>query len=189
MNIAGRGSKNRINTAYVRDDPGRLIETIFRNFGLWPDHFIQIDFCAFKTIVDGLGGVAVPFSFPARDVNTGLNVPEAGCFTFDGDHALAYVRSRKYQYMDESGKWKTDPVGDLGRVSRQQDFLRRVLSAALDRGVTDPAVARSLIEAAQDNVTVDRNLTVTRMLEFVGCCATSSRAASPRTRSSREARW
>ncbi|MEX0847660.1 MAG: LCP family protein [Ilumatobacteraceae bacterium] len=170
VDIAGRGSKQRINTAYVRDDPQRLIDTIYQNFGVGVDHFIQIDFCAFRTIVNGLGGVAVPFTFPARDANTGLNVPVGGgtCFTFDGDHALAYVRSRHYQYQDTNGKWKTDPVGDLGRVSRQQDFLRRVLSAALDRGVTDPSVARSLIKAAQQNVVVDKQLTVDRMLEFVG---------------------
>lgn len=168
VTIAGRGAKNRINSAYVKNDPTRLIGTIYQNFGIYPDHFIQIDFCAFKTIVDGLGGVAVPFTYPARDRNTGLNVPEAGCFTFDGDHALAYVRSRKYQYQDTDGQWKTDPVSDLGRVSRQQDFLRRVLSAALDRGVTDPDVARSLIKAAQENVVVDESLTLNKMLEFVG---------------------
>ncbi|MCX6519497.1 MAG: LCP family protein [Actinobacteria bacterium] len=167
VTIAGRNSKNRINSAYVRDDPTRLLGTIYNNFGIEVDHFIQIDFCAFKTIVDGLGGVAVPFEFPARDKNTGLNVPTAGCFTFDGDHALAYVRSRKYQYQ-VNGQWKTDGVSDLGRVSRQQDFLRRVLSAALDRGVTDPDVARSLIKAAQENILVDRNLTLSKMLEFVG---------------------
>ena len=167
VQVSGRNSKNRINSAYVKDDPTRLIDTIWRNFGIWPDHFIQIDFCAFKTIVDGLGGVAVPFEYPARDRNTGLNVPEVGCFTFDGDHALAYVRSRKYQYYKD-GQWRTDPVSDLGRVARQQDFLRRVLSSALDRGVTDPNVATSLIEAAQENVVVDQNLTITRMLEFVG---------------------
>ena len=165
--IAGRSNKNRINSASVKDDPTRLIGTIYNNFGIWPDHFIQIDFCAFKTIVNGLDGVAVPFEYPARDVNTGLYVAEPGCFTFDGDHALAYVRSRKYQYYVD-GKWKSDPVSDLGRVSRQQDFLRRVLSAALDRGVTDPGVARSLIDAAQRNVVVDRNLTINKMLEFVG---------------------
>ena len=168
VKIAGSGRNSRINSAYVKNDPTRLLGTIYNNFGIEVDHFIQIDFCAFKTIVDGLGGVAVPFTYPARDTNTGLNVPQPGCFTFDGDHALAYVRSRHYQYMDESGKWKTDPVSDLGRVSRQQDFLRRVLSAALDRGVTDPDVARSLIKAAQDNVVVDRNLTLNKMLEFVG---------------------
>ncbi|MFN8020869.1 MAG: LCP family protein [Acidimicrobiales bacterium] len=168
--IAGRNGKNRINSAYVKNDPTRLLGTIYNNFGIEVDHFIQIDFCAFKTIVDGLGGVAVPFEFPARDKNTGLNVPVGGnqCFVFDGDHALAYVRSRHYQYQDANGKWHEDPVSDLGRVSRQQDFLRRVLSAALDKGVTDPDVARSLIKAAQENVVVDQGLTINKMLEFVG---------------------
>ena len=168
VKIAGSNRSSRINSAFVRNDPDKLVYTLMQNFGVPVDHYIQIDFCAFKKIVDGLGGVAVPFDYPTRDVNTGLNVPQAGCFTLDGDHALAYVRSRKYQYMDDSGKWKTDPVGDLGRVSRQQDFLRRVLSAALARGVTEPKVARSLIDAAQDNVVTDRDLTLTRMLEFVG---------------------
>jgi LCP family protein required for cell wall assembly len=154
----------------VKNDPTRLLGTIYNNFGIEVDHFIQIDFCAFKTIVDGLGGVAVPFEYPARDKNTGLERARrtGQCFTFDGDHALAYVRSRHYQYQDENGKWKEDPVSDLGRVSRQQDFLRRVLSAALDKGVTDPDVARSLIKAAQENVVVDSGLTINKMLEFVG---------------------
>ena len=170
VKIAGRNSNNRINSAYVKNDPTRLLGTIYNNFGIEVDHFIQIDFCAFKTIVDGLGGVAVPFEYPARDKNTGLNVPVGGgqCFVFDGDHALAYVRSRHYQYQDTNGKWKEDPVSDLGRVSRQQDFLRRVLSSALDKGITDPDVARSLIKAAQENVVVDSGLTINKMLEFVG---------------------
>lgn len=167
VQIAGRG-KQRINTAYVQDNPQRLIDTIYQNFGISVDHFIQVDFCAFKTIVDGLGGVSVPFEYPARDPNTRLDVPTTGCFTFDGDHALAYVRSRKYQYLDTDGTWKVDPAGDLGRVSRQQDFLRRVISQAIDRGVTDPSVARSLISAAQDYVVTDYNLTINRMLQFVG---------------------
>ncbi len=168
VKIAGTNKNSRINGAYVKDDPTKLIYTLMLNFGIPVDHFIQIDFCAFKTIVDALGGVAVPFDFPARDTHTGLYVPEPGCFTFDGDHALAYVRSRYYQYYDENGKWKSDPLSDLGRVSRQQDFLRRVLSAALSRGVTDPTVARGLIDAAQKNVVVDTQLTLDRMLEFVG---------------------
>jgi LCP family protein required for cell wall assembly len=167
VEIAGRGSKQRINTAYVKDDPQRLIDTIFYNFGLPVDHFIQVDFCAFKNIVDAVGGVKVPFTYPARDKNTGLNVPTAGCFTFDGDHALAYVRSRKYQYQVD-GTWRSDSVSDLGRVSRQQDFIRRAMSAALDKGVLNPSVARGLIKTAEENVVVDDELTPRMMLEFVG---------------------
>jgi LCP family protein required for cell wall assembly len=167
VQIAGRQNKNRINTAYVKDDPQRLIDTIYQNFGLGVDHFIQVDFCAFKNIVDAVGGVAVPFEYPARDTHSGLDVPTAGCFTFTGDHALAYVRSRYYQYYKD-GTWQKDGLSDLGRVSRQQDFIRRALAAALDKGITNPSVARGLIETAQENVVVDSALSIDKMLEFAG---------------------
>lgn len=167
VQIAGRQNKNRINTAYVKDDPQRLIDTLYQNFGLGVDHFIQVDFCAFKNIVDAVGGVAVPFEYPARDTHSGLDVPTAGCFTFTGDHALAYVRSRYYQYYKD-GKWQKDGLSDLGRISRQQDFIRRALAAALDKGITNPSVARGLIETAQQNVVVDSELSIDKMLEFAG---------------------
>jgi LCP family protein required for cell wall assembly len=169
VDIAG-GGQSRINSAYRRDDPQRLIETIYDNFGVPIDHYIQVDFCAFKTLVDAVGGVSVPFEFPARDDNTGLNVPTTGCFEFDGEHALAYVRSRHYQYEDPpgSGNWQEDPSSDLGRVSRQQDFIRRTLSSILDEGPLNPRVARGLIRAATEYVVTDRDLTAARMLEFAG---------------------
>ena len=168
VTIPSRGSKQRINTAYVRDDPTNLIYTIAFNFELYIDHFIQIDFCAFKTIVESIeGGVGVPFDYPARDTHTGLNVPEPGCYYFDGESALAYVRSRYYQYFD-NGKWKSDPRSDLSRISRQQDFIRRVLDAALSQGLFNPSVASGLIDAARNNVVVDDKLTLSKMLEFVG---------------------
>jgi LCP family protein required for cell wall assembly len=170
VDIAGSGSKSRINSAYRRDDPQRLIDTIFENFGVRIDHYIQVDFCAFKTLVDAVGGVAVPFEYPARDENTGLNVPTTGCFVFDGEHALAYVRSRHYEYEDPagSGEWSEDPSSDLGRVSRQQDFIRRTLSSILGEGPLNPRVARGLIRAATEYVVTDRDLTAARMLEFAG---------------------
>jgi LCP family protein required for cell wall assembly len=170
VDIAGSGSKSRINSAYRRDDPQRLIATLYENFGIPIDHYIQVDFCAFKTLVDAVGGVAVPFEFPARDDNTGLNVTTPGCFVFDGEHALAYVRSRHYQYEDPpgSGNWQEDPSSDLGRVSRQQDFIRRTLSSILDEGALNPRVARGLIRAATEYVVTDRDLTAARMLEFAG---------------------
>ena len=64
VKIAGSNSKSRINSAYRRDDPQRLINTIYENFGIGIDHFIQVDFCAFKTLVDAVGGVTVPFDLP-----------------------------------------------------------------------------------------------------------------------------
>jgi LCP family protein required for cell wall assembly len=171
VTIADTANKSRINSAYRRDEPQRLIDTIYQNFGVVADHFIQVDFCTFKTLVNAVGGVTVPFEFPARDPNTGLNVPEPGCYTFDGDHALAYVRSRKYEYEDPpgSGEWHEDPSSDLGRISRQQDFLRRTLSSVLAKGLLNPSVAGGLIEAATSgDVVTDSGLSPAKLLEFAG---------------------
>ncbi len=168
VDIAGTSRRGRINEAYQRDNPQQLIDTIFQNFGINTDHFVQVDFCAFQTLVDAVGGVAVPFDTLVRDPNTGLNVTETGCFTFDGDHALAYVRSRKLQYLDENGEWQTDGTSDLGRISRQQDFLRRTVSRLLSRGAFDPDVAGGLIETVSEYLVTDPDLTPRKMLEFAG---------------------
>ena len=170
VDIAGSGSRARINSAFRRDQPQRLIDTIYDNFGIVTDHFIQIDFCAFKTLVDAVGGVSVPFQYPARDPNTGLNVPTTGCFAFDGEHALAYVRSRHYEYENPtgSGNWESDGTSDLGRISRQQDFIRRVLARVLSQGPLNPSVAGGLIEAAQNYVVTDNELSPAKLLEFAG---------------------
>ncbi len=171
VTIADTGNRARINSAYIRDEPQRLIDTIYENFGVGIDHFIQVDFCTFKTLVDAVGGVTVPFDFAARDPNTGLNVPTPGCFTFDGDHALAYVRSRKYEFEFPVGsnEWHDDESSDLGRISRQQDFLRRTLSSLLAKGLLNPSVARGLIDSATGgDVTTDTGLSPAKLLEFAG---------------------
>ena len=169
VDISG-GGRSRINSAFRRDDPTRLRDTIYDNFGIAIDHFIQVDFCAFKTMVDAVGGVAVPFEYPARDASSGLNVPQTGCFVFEGEHALAYVRSRYYEYEDPpgSGNYRRDGTSDLGRIARQQDFLRRTVASVLASGAYSPSVIRGLIETNSDYVTTDRALTVNRLLEFAG---------------------
>ena len=112
----------------------RPINTIYENFGIPIDHYVNIDFCAFKEIVDAVGGVSVPFAYETRDQKTGLYVPRAMCFQFSGDHALAYVRSRSgYSYFDPAkGSWVKDGTSDLGRISRQQDFIRRAMRSSCD---------------------------------------------------------
>ena len=108
VKIPGNGS-GRINAAYRRDDPQLLIDTLKSEFGVPVDHFIQLDFCAFKKFVDAVGGVAVPIPTAVRDTSTGLGIAQPGCHWFSGDEALAYVRSRHFEYMDETGSWHEDP--------------------------------------------------------------------------------
>ena len=168
VKIAGSTRQNRINTAFDRKNPNRLVDTIFTNFGIEVDHYVNIDFCAFKDIVEAVGGVRIPFSYETRDRKTGLYVPRASCHTFSGDHALAYVRSRSgYQFFDPGkGSWQIDGTGDLGRISRQQDFIRRIMQRALDKGSGSPRVANDLLNAGLKNVITDENLTPIRMLQL-----------------------
>ena len=162
------GRRGRINSAFDAEDPNRLISTIRSNFGIDTDHYVQIDFCAFKNLVDAVDGVGIPFSSPVRDRGTGLEITSAGCSTLNGDDALAYVRSRKLEFERPAGSdnWVIDPSSDWGRIARQQDFIKRTLAKVVNSGLTSPSVAGALIETNADQVVTDSNLSVTTMLGF-----------------------
>lgn len=166
VNIAGTTRQNRINSAFQSTDPNRLVATIKANFEIPIDHYVNINFCAFKEIVTAVDGVKVPFLYPTRDKKTGFNVAAPGCINFDGDKALAYVRSRSgYRYFDPTKQaWLEDPTGDLGRIKRQQDFLRRSMQRALDKGSKSLSVANDLLNAALKNVITDDELSPRGML-------------------------
>ena len=169
VRIDGSNSKQRINTAYRAGEPQKLINTIYNNFGIRIDHALEIDFCAFKTLVDSVGEVTVPFDYPIRDPRVGLLIETTGCHNFDGDSALAYVRSRHLQRLNpDTGKWQEDPASDFGRISRQQDFLRRALGKVLSKGAFNLDVARGLIEISRESVVMDKDLTPGKLLEFAG---------------------
>ncbi|MEY2974071.1 MAG: hypothetical protein RIR49_491, partial [Actinomycetota bacterium] len=168
------GRQGRINAAFDSQDPNRLINTIRNNFGIETDHYIQVDFCAFKTLVDSVGGVGIPLPSPIRDRGTGLELISSGCTTLDGDDALAYVRSRylEYERPAGSGNWVIDPSSDWGRIARQQDFIRRTIATVITGGLYQPSVARGLIEANADDVVTDSELSLTTMLGFANTLRT-----------------
>jgi LCP family protein required for cell wall assembly len=149
-----RGEPQRINTAFEHG-PEALIATIRQSLGIEIDHYAQVDFNGFRGIVNAVGGVTIYFPSPARDKLTGLNVRTPGCVELDGDKSLAYVRSREYEYV-ENGRWQVDPTGDLGRISRQQDFIRRVLRKA-SRAGRNPVTLDNLVDTAVKNVKLDES--------------------------------
>ena len=162
VQIADTGRSDRINTA-IAGGAGRLVKTIKQDFDVDINHTISLSFCGFKELVDALGGISVPFEYPTRDLNTGLIVvqPECHAFTgkYGGEEALAYVRSRHYQYFDGK-RWVEDGSSDFGRIKRQQDFTRRVIRKAIAKGARNPAVLNQLLNVGLQYVTVDENLSV-----------------------------
>ncbi len=167
VDLPGRG-RGRLATA--GDD---LPQTLYDNFGVEVDHRIDIDFCALPTMVDAVGGVPVPLPAPLRDSHTGLDITAAGCHLFSGDEALAYLRSRHLTWQDAQGTWHEDPASDLGRIDRQQDFVRRLLTAVRERGLVDRESIIDLFDQLQEHVVRDQNLlSVDSVLELAGLIGT-----------------
>ncbi|TML13796.1 MAG: LytR family transcriptional regulator [Actinobacteria bacterium] len=124
--IVGTKGRDRINTA-IQGGPVRLIQTVEQSLGIPVHHYIEMDFVGFLELVDAVGGVVINFDAPAFDDNSGLDIKTAGPQKLNRDQALAYVRSRHYTRII-NGKNVVDPTADLGRIARQQEFFRAVMS-------------------------------------------------------------
>lgn len=128
--IADTNQRERINSAYNADlggGPARLLETVQKSLGIPIHRYMEVDFVTFAGLVDAVGGVTIDFPYPAFDTNTGLDIKQSGPVELNGEQALAYVRSRHYTEIKEDGKPHEDPTADLGRIQRQQTFLRTVM--------------------------------------------------------------
>lgn len=150
--IAGGRGEAKINSAFAAG-ANRLIATIRDALGIDIDHYAEVDFTAFRGVVDVLGGVDIRFPTPVRDTMSGLNVRTAGCVHLDGNRALQFVRSRSYERL-ERGQWHEDPRQDLGRIERQQAFIRLVLDKAT-AAARNPLTLNALFDKALPKVTLD----------------------------------
>jgi polyisoprenyl-teichoic acid--peptidoglycan teichoic acid transferase len=124
VEIPGHGQA-RINEAYELGGERLLIRTVRETFGVRIDHFIEVSFRGFDSIVDALGGVYLPVDQRYFNRNVGTvetnyaNIDlRPGYQKLDGEQALAFVRFRH-----------TD--SDFYRAARQQLFLREAMRQAL----------------------------------------------------------
>lgn len=166
VTLAGKGDRNRINVAYTR---GRevLMDTIRENFDIPIHHYVEVDFVGFLGLVDAVGGVPFYFETPVRDTESGLSVPTAGCVDLDARQSLSFARARHLEYQDDdTGRWRTDPSGDLGRITRQQEFIRRAISEAVSKGLSNPVTLNDLVDVAVDHVGLDPTLSVRDLLSL-----------------------
>lgn len=159
VKIPGIGTQ-KINAAFNQNLGGgidKLIETIDSNFGIPIQHYINMDFQSFQEIVKAVGPVNVYFPYPARDKKSGLDTAgQSGCLGLDGPLALSYVRSRYYEELKD-GKWVEDPTSAVGRIVRQQEFMKRVASIAIKESLSDPLAGRDVVDGVAKNLEVDQN--------------------------------
>ncbi len=146
----------KLNVAYAVGGPKLMVDTVEKMTGVTVDHYAEINFQGFLTMVDALGGVEVCLPRATTDKNSGLDLP-AGKQTVDGAQALAYVRAR---YID--------PTADIGRMKRQQKFVAAMASKALSAGtLTNPVTVDSFLSAVASSMKTDDSLGTDQMLDLV----------------------
>lgn len=121
VDIPGYG-QNKINAAYSFGGAQLLAQTVEHNTGIRIDHYMEIGFGGFASIVDAMGGIEMCPAEAIQDPLAGLDI-QAGCQKFDGATGLGYVRTR------------ATAQGDLDRVARQREFMGAMMSR-----VASPAV-------------------------------------------------
>ena len=152
-----RNGYDKINAAYAYGGEKLTQTTVEDLLGVRIDHYVIINTHAFQKIVDAIGGIDIDvekrmYYEDPWDDDGGLIIDlRPGRQHMDGKTAVTYVR-----YRDEEG--------DIGRVKRQQKFMRACVDA-----VTTPAILPRLpgiISSVIDSVKTD--LSVRQMLEFIG---------------------
>src|SRR5207245_6665314 len=101
-----------------------------------------------------------------RDALSGLNVARTGCQHLSGFQALAVVRARHLEYFAD-GTWHTDPLSDLGRIRRDQAFLRVLVHQARTKGFDNPLRAQAVIGNVVHQVTIDSGFSLGEMIDLL----------------------
>lgn len=154
--IPGHGTA-KINAAFAFGGPQLTIATIKQDFNIPISHYLEVDFAGFRDIVNAIGSVPIYFPTPARDFKTGLKIKNPGCHNLAGTDALRYVRSRHYQYQSADGSWHDDPTADIGRIRRQQYFIRSLSKAAIKTVFPDPLKFNHVLDKIVASLTSDKN--------------------------------
>lgn len=140
--IPGYGS-DKINGAFTLGGPQLLAQTVEQATGLRIDHYAEVGFGGFASLVDAVGGVSVCPTEPISDPLAGIDLP-AGCQELDGRSALGFVRSR------------ATPRADLDRMANQRTFMSALVHRAASPGVLlNPLRWYPMTRAAIDTVAVD----------------------------------
>ncbi len=150
-----KARESKLNSAFFEGGPALLIDTIEGITGLFVDHYVQVDFDGFQTIVERLDGVEVCLSAPAKEKDSGIDL-QAGRQTIKGDQALAFVRQRKGL-----------PNGDIDRIARQQQFIGGIVRKVLSPGtLANPRRLDGVISAATGALKVDEGLSSTALSQL-----------------------
>lgn len=108
--IPGHGNK-RLNTAYAFGGADLLIKTVEKNYKIYINKYITVNFEGFESIIDSIGGVDI--SMTKQEAKAVLGKSKADTYNLSGKNALAYSRLRSID-------------SDRARTGRQRAVLNAI---------------------------------------------------------------
>ena len=158
----------RVNTAYFLGGGPLAEQTVSYNLGVYIDYYVLVEFDAFETLVDEIGGIDiyVPYeiydpTYPDGAYGYDPFYIQAGQHHLDGATALRYARTRY------------TPGSDFDRSQRQQDVLfairERVLSADVLPTLIQraPGIYATLSNSIETDMTLDEMVRLALLVQNV----------------------
>jgi polyisoprenyl-teichoic acid--peptidoglycan teichoic acid transferase len=112
--IPGR-STQKINSAHALGGKDLMIRTVSQFLGIPIDYYMRVNSAGLAKVVDAAGGIEIDVEkrmhYTDRSQDLYINL-QPGLQQLDGRQAVGYVRFRH------------DAEGDIGRIGRQQKFVR-----------------------------------------------------------------
>jgi LCP family protein required for cell wall assembly len=116
--IPTKGVTRRINYAHAVGGAELTVKTVEQFLQLPIHYYVETNFEGFSKIIDALGGVTINVERRMYKPLEGIDL-QAGLQKLNGEDALSYVR------------WRDDGRADIGRIERQQKFLRALADQAM----------------------------------------------------------
>ncbi len=148
---AQAGQLERLNATFSAGGAPCLWKTLEQTTGIRIQHFVEVNFAGFQSIVNDVGGVPVCLPFAINNAQSRLHLT-AGKHVVNGAQALAFVRLR-----EDIGEGS-----DTQRIQRQQYFLAAVMQKLKSTGLLGQpsrifAVVRDVAKALTTDSTLDLN--------------------------------
>ena len=160
---------DKINHAYAFGGSKLTRKTVEELLGVPMDYYVLVDIKAFERIIDAMDGIDIDvekrmYYEDPWDDNGGLVIDLfPGMQHLDGARAIQYVRYR-------------DGEGDIGRINRQQHFMRAVLEKVMTPQILPklPEIVKEIRSSVETNMPLEEMLSLITILPEIKAKGLSS---------------
>jgi LCP family protein required for cell wall assembly len=150
------GALERLNATFSAGGAPCLWKTLEQETGIRIQHFVEVNFAGFQSIVNDVGGVPVCLPFAIDNPQSRLHLA-AGKHVVNGAQALAFVRLRE----------NIGEGSDTQRIQRQQYFLAAVMQKLRSTNLlSQPSRIFNVVRDVAKALTTDSGLDLSTMLRI-----------------------